>query len=123
MPTLQSIGKKGEQIALDFLRKNFYSIRETNYRTRSGEIDIIAEKKGILIFVEVKTRIGDKRGKPYEAITYHKMRHLQKAIYFYLMNKRESRYTMRIDVISIELDTDESVKKLQHFENIDVSKL
>lgn len=120
MSSLQSVGKKGEKMALDFLRRTGYSIHETNYRTRLGEIDIIAEKKGIIVFIEVKTRIGDKKGKPYEAITSHKIRHLQKAIQFYINKKKSKMGAMRIDVISIELNPDESIRNLKHFENLDI---
>lgn len=118
MRTLQSVGKKGEKIALDFLIHKGYSIYETNYRTRVGEIDIIAEKRGVLVFIEVKTRVGDKKGKPYEAISYHKIRNLKKTINFYLFKTPKKNIALRIDVISIELNSDESIKKLQHFENI-----
>jgi len=122
MGRLQFLGKEGEKRALDFLLRNGYSIHDTNYRTPLGEIDIVAEKKGIVVFIEVKTRIGDKKGKPYEAITYHKIRHLKRAIQFYLMSKNKKRNPLRIDVISIELNTDKSIKKLQHFENVESSR-
>lgn len=120
MSTLQSLGKQGEKMAVDFLRTKGYAINETNYRTRGGEIDIIAEKNHVQIFIEVKTRIGDEKGKPYEAVTYRKVKHLQKAISFYLNEKNHKTGPMRIDVISIELNPNESIKKLQHFENIDI---
>lgn len=122
MNSHQSIGKRGEAIALDFLRKKRYFIHKVNHYTRGGEIDIIAEKENILVFIEVKTRTGDKKGKPYEAITYHKVRHIKRAINFYLFDKNKTNRAMRIDVISIELNSDASIKKLLHFENIESTK-
>lgn len=122
MSTLQSLGRQGEKMAIDFLLSKGYSICETNYRTRGGEIDIIAEKNNVQIFIEVKTRTGDEKGKPYEAVTYRKVIHLQRAISFYLKEKNKKTGALRIDVISIELNPDQSIKKLQHFQNIDIPR-
>ena len=70
----QYLGKFGESEAEHYLKKKRYKILEKNYRGRLGEIDIIAEKKKEIIFVEVKTRKSDKFGKPYEAVDFRKQR-------------------------------------------------
>lgn len=76
------IGQLGEELASSYLRNHRYTILTKNFRTRAGEIDIICRDGETLVFVEVKTRVGDFRGKPYEAVDFRKLSHLKKAIYF-----------------------------------------
>src|SRR2546427_10569892 len=63
------LGKEGERVAAQFLEARGYRILERNYRTRRGEIDLIAEDGRILVFVEVKVRLDDRFGGPAAAIT------------------------------------------------------
>lgn len=112
-----SLGKKGEAIAVEYLKQNKYSVIDLNFRTRMGEIDIIGRKNGVIIFFEVKTRTSDIKGKPYESVTFGKMKRLQKAIHYYLKIKNLTDCPLRIDVISIELNSEQS-PRLQHFENL-----
>ena len=65
-------GSIGERIATEYLQKKGYHIIECNAYSRWGEIDIVAEKQNIIIFIEVKTRKSLKQGKPYEAVSYQK---------------------------------------------------
>lgn len=111
-------GRKGEAIAVDHLKKNNYAVLDINFRTRAGEIDIVGEKKGVVIFFEVKARTSDVKGKPYESVTLGKMRRLQKAIHYYIKSKSLQAFPLRIDVISIDLNPDGSCRQLQHFENV-----
>lgn len=113
------IGKLGEKKAVDYLRKKF-NIIATNYRTKGGEIDIIAEKGETIIFVEVKSRTSDLKGKPYEAVNSFKIKHLQKAINYYLSQNKLYSFPCRIDVVSIEFAPNLTIKKFQHFENIEI---
>jgi putative endonuclease len=115
-----SLGKLGESKACQYLKSKDYRIINANFQTRLGEIDIICQKNDLLVFVEVKARIGDLKGKPYESITYWKLKHLKKAIYFYLIKKNLLNSKLRIDVISIEFNPDKTVKKLLHFENVEL---
>ncbi|MCH8158067.1 MAG: YraN family protein, partial [Nitrospinae bacterium] len=64
-----AFGKAGEKAAVAFLKKQGYRILKKNFRTAVGEIDIIAEQGRTVVFIEVKTRSGDKFGHPFEAIT------------------------------------------------------
>ena len=68
----KEIGRLGEELAALRLMEQDYQILSRNYRCRFGEIDIIAEKKGILTFVEVKTRSREDFGSPAEAVTWSK---------------------------------------------------
>lgn len=115
-----SLGKLGEAVACQYLKKKNYKILTTNFKTRNGEIDIVCKKNDQLIFVEVKSRISDLKGKPYEAITSQKLKHFQKAIYYFLSQHNLFNWKLRVDVISIEFNSDRSIKKLTHFENIEM---
>lgn len=114
------IGRIGEQIAVDFLIKKGFEIVQRNFRTRFAEIDIIAEKENKLCFVEVKTRVGIDKGKPYEAIDKRKIFHLKMAAEYYLLQNPHKNYKLSIDVVSIILDGDLNVQKLDYFENTEM---
>lgn len=113
-----NLGQYGENKAADFLRQKDYQILAQNFRARVGEIDIICKKDNTLVFVEVKSRIGDQKGKPYESVTAYKLHHLKKAIYYYLISHKLLQSKLRTDVISIEFHGDLSIKNLQHFEDV-----
>jgi putative endonuclease len=90
-------------VALSHLIKLGYSIEAKNYRCPLGEIDIIAKEKGVLVFVEVKTRANDRFGAPKEAVDYHKQQKLIKIALYYLscLNKKEEQEICRFDVVSV----------------------
>ena len=96
------LGKVGEKKAVDFLKKNGYKILETNYKTHVGEIDIIAENQGYIVFIEVKTRSGDEFGQPSEAVTKKKQEKYFKVATEYLMRKDKIDSLCRFDVVEIE---------------------
>ena len=95
------LGKVGESLAVDYLIKQNYQIIERNFRCKRGEIDIIAKDKKELIFVEVKTRASKKYGKPAEAVTKQKKKHIYKAAEYYLAIHKKLYEYVRIDVIEV----------------------
>lgn len=103
----QNLGKIGEDKAASFLKSNQFFILKKNFYTPFGEIDIIAKKEKTLYFIEVKTRKDDKKGKPYEAVNFYKLKHLKKAVNFFLLKNKYLNYKMKIGIISIILDKDE----------------
>jgi len=115
---VNTVGKQGETDAYNYLRKKHYSILQRNFRSRAAEIDIIAKKDNTYIFVEVKARIGDRMGKPYEAVNYRKISHIKLGALLYSKLHTITSQKLRIDVISIEYNADMSITKLQHFENV-----
>ena len=116
--TNKIIGKHGEDIAKNFLIKQGFKILEMNYRySRVAEIDIIATKKDILHFVEVKTRTQNYFGKPLEAITPIKLKQIYTCAIEYMSKSKTKFKSYQIDAIGIELDKDE-VKKIDFVENI-----
>jgi len=102
----QAFGKVGETAAVQYLKKRGYRIIEQNYRTKAGEIDIIAREKRTLVFVEVKSRSSKSFGSPKWAITPKKKRNLSKAALYYLKITDQSGAKARFDVVSILADED-----------------
>lgn len=105
MAAKNSLGKKGEEIACKALEKEGYRIIEKNFRCRQGEIDIIAEAKGILCFIEVKARSSEKFGLPEEAVRKWKQKKLLTVAVIYLEQKKIKARDMRFDVVSVDLKT------------------
>lgn len=108
-------GTSAEDIAAHELQKKGYSVLERNFRNKFGEIDIIAQNKTTLVFVEVKSKIGDDFGTPEEMISPGKLQRIRNMATIYM--KGES-IPCRIDVVAIVLDEDEHVVRLTHYENV-----
>lgn len=102
LKTKYQVGKDGEDKACEYLVQNSYNIIERNFRCRSGEIDIIANKDDLILFVEVKTRQGISYGFPAEAVN-EKKRHrlILSARYFLAGRSRYANYKYRMDVIEV----------------------
>ena len=113
----RSAGKKGEDLACKYLKKDKYKILDKNYRTKQGEIDIIAEDSGgVLCFVEVKARSRTDYGNPEESVTYHKQKRLISAAFNYLETKKIGSKDMRFDIVSVDLNSEESTILKNAFE-------
>lgn len=117
-PRKKALGKKGENFASDYLRKHGYRVIDRNFQKRYGELDIICVKDKTLIFVEVKTRIGHTFGKPEEAVTPRKLTEIKQTAAYYKMLHPELPDSLRIDVIGIELDFDETLIYFNHIQNV-----
>ena len=98
---LRGVGQKWERVAEKRLKAEGYAIRERNFRARAGEIDLIAEEKGVLCFIEVKGRRGTGFGSPAEAVTLGKQRRIARAAEEYLAVKRLGSPRCRFDVVAI----------------------
>jgi putative endonuclease len=83
-PFKMTLGERGEIIAADYLAKQGYKILEKNFRCALGEIDIVAEKSGRLIFAEVKTRTSERFGRPEESVHEIKQRKIVRLAEWYL---------------------------------------
>ena len=118
----QKIGQVGEDIAKDFLKKKGYQILNRNFKTKWGELDIVAFFNKIFIFVEVKT-LQKSQNKPSEflpedEITFHKANQLRKMAQIYLSNNKLPQDTAcQIDIIAIELLSNNQVANIRHLEN------
>ncbi len=97
----KNVGDIGENYAADLLTNSGFQVIERNYRTKAGEIDIIAIKDGVLHFVEVKTRNGDKYGYPSESVTEVKQQRIRRAAEQYLQGRRMQWNKVSFDVYEI----------------------
>ena len=109
----RAIGDDGERLAVTYLKKNKYKIVAQNYYSRFGEIDIIAQKKGVIAFVEVKKRKNADFGAACEAVNLSKREKIIKTAYFWLSQNDNSRLQPRFDVIEVYTGANE----LNHIED------
>jgi len=113
----RSFGQLGERLALQRLHATGYTIRETNYRSgAAGEIDIIAEQDGTIVFIEVKARRGSRNGTATEAVTPRKQERLITLSETYAAEHTPDS-PLRIDVIAIDFTPDGRLLSLNHYEN------
>lgn len=112
----RDIGKEGEDIAAKYLKEKGFEIIERNYHYSHGEIDIIANDKNQLVFIEVKTRLNLEFGEPEYAINPKKIKQIKKIAELYLFDKEIEEVDCRFDVIAIVLG-DNSNPYIEHYEN------
>lgn len=101
----QKIGETGEKYAAEFLKKKKYKIIERNYRKRYGEIDIIAENKNYVVFVEVKTRHTDSMTLAVDAVNRQKQLKIIKTASLYLAENETEKFC-RFDVCEVYVNAD-----------------
>ena len=102
----QKFGEKGEALAVRRLKKAGYKIVETNYRTRLGEIDIIAKDKDTIVFVEVKSRRSVHFGNPKQAVTLQKQKKISMVALYYLKTTDQITANARLDVVTVIANRD-----------------
>ncbi len=94
------LGKKGEQLAVDFLQQKGYAILERNFRHQKAEVDIIAQKEDVICAVEVKTRSTPEFGNPQAFVKPKQIQQLVKAMDFYLI-ENDFDVELRFDIVAI----------------------
>jgi len=94
-------GRQGEETAIEFLKQNGYRILEINYKSKFGEIDIIAKEKNAICFVEVKARASCDFGLPQEAVAARKQRQISKSAIDFLKKNNLLNKEARFDVVSV----------------------
>ncbi len=115
--TRRALGNRGEALAAQKLQSLGYTIREHNWRCGAGELDIVAEKDGTLVFIEVRTRRGDRFGTPEESITPAKRAKLIEVAQTYLVEHDEPDCSWRIDVVAVEIGQRGEVSRMEIIEN------
>lgn len=104
------LGRLGEKKAEEYLKKQGYKILVLNFKTRVGEIDIIAKEKDVIVFIEVKTRRNDDFGTPAEAVNRVKQQKYFKVATEYLKKNKLEDSECRFDVIEVEEDKINHIK-------------
>ncbi len=113
----KKLGDFGESAAVKFLKDKGYEIVSTNYRCRYGEIDIVARDDYQIVFVEVRTKKGRAFGTPEESVSSIKQSRMVKAAETYLQDKGIESSDWRIDVVAIEVNSMDKVRRIDVIQN------
>jgi len=112
----RATGQLGEKLAQDFLKGRGYNIVEANYRSPDGEIDIVASKNDVLVFVEVRTKSSRAFGPPEESITPRKKQKLVQVAQHYVQTHDIQESSWRIDFVAVELNANNPAR-IEQIEN------
>lgn len=112
----QSIGKTGENAVAELYKSEGFCILKQNYRTRFGEIDLVAQNTQYLVFVEVKTRRPDAKISGYEAVDYHKQKRIVAAANGFIQQFGQTECFVRFDVVEV-LHENEKILQISKVEN------
>lgn len=107
----KQIGDAGEDLAADLLQRKGYKIIERNFRTRFGELDIVAKDGKVLVFVEVKAKASDRFGAPAEMINARKQQKIKNMALTYI-NEKNFEGPWRVDAVLIQGDLIELLKNI-----------
>lgn len=105
-----NIGKSAEKAACVYLKKNGYKLLKTNYRSKFGEIDIIAKDKDVLCFIEVKYRKNTDFGFPEDFVHNKKQKKIIKTAFDYIMKNRLDDINLRFDIVTVLTDEKKNFK-------------
>lgn len=121
MKNNRNTGDIGERYACKYLEKQGYNIIERNFRCKFGEIDIIARKKNVINFIEVRTKSSKLFGTPQESIVWKKKERLYNLALTYIGNLKNGSYSdmdWRIGVVAVEVDNEYKLKRIEFIESI-----
>ena len=110
-------GARAEDLAAGFIRRKGFRLIERNYRTRLGEIDIVAIDGYELVFVEVRSKTGPGYGTPAESLNAAKKRKLAMLAEVYRQQNPQSPENYRIDIVSVWLDSSGNNNGIDHLKN------
>jgi len=113
----RKLGALGERLARARLEGQGYLILEANWRSSSGEIDLVAQKGDQLIFVEVRTRQGRSYGLPEESLSGAKRKRLITLAEEYLQGCLSPYADWRVDVVAVEFSAQGILERIEHIEN------
>ncbi len=111
------LGRGGESLAVTWLEARGMRVLARNWRCPYGEVDVIALQNGVLIFVEVKTRRGERMGAPEEAITPAKRRHMVATAQAYMAERGCEEQPFRLDVLAVQLTPGGTLLEVRHYPN------
>lgn len=114
MKVANPVGKKGEDLAVEFLSNRGYRIIDRNVKVGHGELDIITTHNNTLVFIEVKTRTSKSYGEPIESIGYHKLKSLINASEMYRLKHKDLPEQMRIDAVVVDMGLTISIEHIQN---------
>jgi putative endonuclease len=112
----KEVGKTGETMAKTWLLQHGYIIRHCNWSTRLGELDIVAQHRNQIVFVEVRTTQGKKYGFGFQSVNFRKQQKVRHLALQYLQKYGLNDQLVRFDVISVWLKPDPSPAEIRHIE-------
>jgi putative endonuclease len=113
----QFLGRQGEEEATAYLVKQGYKIIQRNFRCPWGEIDIIAQKGPVLVFIEVRSYKTNNFGLPQESIKRAKQKKVRQVASFYLKKAGQLEMPVRLDVLALKFNQKNEVTQLTHLKN------
>lgn len=114
----QKIGKFGETLAKNYLIRHGYKIIESNVKLSYQEIDIVAGKNNLTVFVEVKTRISQVYGLAEGAFAFSKAERFRRGIEMFMKNNKINADNIRADLVTVDIDCLKKTAKIKHFQDI-----
>lgn len=115
--TKKELGRIAEDHAARYLASRGYRIKDRNFRlSRGPEVDIIAERKDVLVFVEVRSRSSTGFGNPRDSVTPWKQRQIIRAASGYIQYRERRERVMRFDIVEVYLTPEGRVQKIAHYE-------
>lgn len=115
MAAKYDLGRRGEQIAVEYLTNRGFVVLDRNWRCRDGEIDVVASDRGKLVVCEVKTRSGVAFGDPVEAVTASKAIRIRRVTQAWLRTHRVRWCELRFDIVAIVVPPEGDIA-VQHYE-------
>ena len=112
-----TVGARAEDLAAALLEARGYRIIERNWRRPEGELDLVADDRGVLVFVEVRSRTGEERGHPLETVNARKRARVVRAARLYLENVQPAATESRFDVVGVTFARDEAPPAITHVED------
>jgi putative endonuclease len=114
----QRIGKFGEILAKNYLIRHGYKIIDTNVKLSYQELDIVAIKDNLIIFIEVKTRISQFYGPAENAFQFTKLERFRLGMEMYLNNKNLFNKEIRADLIAVDINHIKKTAKIKHYKDV-----
>lgn len=114
----QRIGQFGETLAKNFLIKRGYLIINANVKLSYQELDIVAVKGELTVFIEVKTRISQFYGPAENAFQFNKLERFRRGIEMYMAGKNLMAENIRADLITVDIDHITKIAKIRHYEDV-----
>ena len=114
----QKVGRFGEELAKNYLIRRGYKIIGLNIRQSYQELDIVARQGGLVVFVEVKTRIGHLYGPAENAFVYSKLKRMTKGMEMFMRANKISADNIRADLITVDVNKSKQTAKIKHYQDI-----
>ncbi|MBE6054830.1 MAG: YraN family protein [Clostridium sartagoforme] len=113
----KEIGNYGENLALNYIKKQNYKFLCSNFRSREGEIDLIFKDSEVIVFIEVKSRYNYHFGLPREAVTYFKQKQIINISKYFLYKYKLFNYNCRYDVLEIYFNKKDNKYLIEHIKD------